>query len=184
MGRKMFSCFTMVALLCVSLLLLSACAKKTIPVSTPTADTMGEQMSSPDSEMSDAEAIRQQRLKDLEGSAQESAGVMNEKILFDFDSSELTLEARATLKEIADMMSSYPSWSLDISGHCDERGTIEYNLALGERRAISAKKYLVKLGIAADRIATISYGEERPIDPGHSEEAWAKNRRCEFSFIK
>ena len=67
---------------------------------------------------------------------------------------------------------------IQIEGHCDERGTIEYNLALGERRANSAKNYLISLGISPDRISTISYGEEKPLDPGHNEEAWAKNRRA------
>ncbi|HLD30193.1 MAG TPA: OmpA family protein, partial [bacterium] len=67
--------------------------------------------------------------------------------------------------------------------HSDERGTVEYNLALGERRANSAKKYLISLGISEDRISTISYGEEKPLDPGHTEEAWAKNRRAHFIIL-
>jgi peptidoglycan-associated lipoprotein len=72
---------------------------------------------------------------------------------------------------------------IQIEGHCDERGTIEYNLALGERRANSTKRYLISLGIGDKRISTISYGEEKPLDPGHNEEAWAKNRRAHIIVI-
>ncbi len=77
----------------------------------------------------------------------------------------------------------YSTVKIQIEGHCDERGTAEYNLALGERRANSAKKYLVSLGIPADRLSTISYGKEMPLDPGHNEEAWAKNRRAHFIIL-
>jgi peptidoglycan-associated lipoprotein len=75
-------------------------------------------------------------------------------------------------------LKKYSNVKIQIEGHCDERGTVEYNLALGERRANSTKKYLTSLGISPDRISTISYGKERPADPGHNEEAWAKNRRA------
>ncbi len=77
-------------------------------------------------------------------------------------------------------MKKYKSWVITVEGHCDERGTAEYNLALGERRAVSARTYLVSLGIPADRIRVVSYGKEFPFDPGHTEEAWAKNRRDHF----
>ena len=92
--------------------------------------------------------------------------------------------ARNVLNQIAAILKTNPSYSLDISGHCDERGTIEYNLALGERRARSAKKFLVALGIAGDRISTISYGEEKPVDTRSNEAAWAQNRRDEFLLVK
>ena len=77
-------------------------------------------------------------------------------------------------------MKKYPSWVVTIEGHADERGTAEYNLALGERRAMSARTYLVSLGLSADRLRTVSYGKEFPFDPGHDEAAWAKNRRAQF----
>jgi peptidoglycan-associated lipoprotein len=77
----------------------------------------------------------------------------------------------------------HPTIKIQIEGHCDERGTSEYNLALGERRANSAKKYLISLGMPADRISTISYGKEKPLDPGHNEEAWSKNRRDHFIIL-
>lgn len=81
-------------------------------------------------------------------------------------------------------MSKNADANIRIEGHCDERGTSEYNLALGDRRANSAKKYLVDLGISAERLSTISYGEEKPADPGHNEAAWAKNRRDEIKRMK
>ena len=77
----------------------------------------------------------------------------------------------------------YPKVKIQIEGHCDERGTAEYNLALGERRSNSAKKYLISLGVPEGRISTISYGKEKPLDPGHNEEAWAKNRRDHFIIL-
>lgn len=179
--------------ICMGLLVMSACTKKKIPVSPQTSeevsrDTVEETIATPETEMEEAEAVRQQRLAELQAEEEKKAadvrGLMDAKIHFEFDRSDLSAEARETLKKIADLMQTYPSWTLDISGHCDERGTIEYNLALGERRARSAKNYLVRLGISADRISTISYGEERSMDPRSTEEAWAKNRRCEFGFIK
>jgi len=80
----------------------------------------------------------------------------------------------------AALLKRYPSWTVTVEGHCDERGTAEYNLALGERRAITARAYLVSLGIPADRLRTVSYGKEFPFDPGHDEAAFAKNRRAHF----
>jgi peptidoglycan-associated lipoprotein len=103
-------------------------------------------------------------------------------IRFDFDSAVLLDQARATLDHHADWLRSYDSVTLVIEGHCDERGTVEYNLALGERRAAAAMNYLVSLGIPASRLKTISYGKEFPLDPGHNEEAWARNRRAHFEI--
>ena len=107
---------------------------------------------------------------------------LNEHIYFPYDSSELSLRAQAILREKADWLRNNPGLTAIIEGHCDERGTTEYNLALGDRRAESVKIFLTNLGIAPTRLLTISYGEERPIDPGHSEAAWAKNRRAQFVF--
>ena len=101
-------------------------------------------------------------------------------VFFPFDSSDIDSGAQATLNSNAEILKRYTTWTITIEGHADERGTAEYNLALGERRALSARNYLVSLGIAADRLRTISYGKEFPFDPGHNEEAWAKNRRAHF----
>jgi peptidoglycan-associated lipoprotein len=101
-------------------------------------------------------------------------------VYFELDSSELSAEAQKTLEENAALMKRYTSWAVTIEGHCDERGTAEYNLALGERRAITARAYLVSLGVAATRVRTVSYGKEFPFDPGHDESAFSKNRRAHF----
>jgi peptidoglycan-associated lipoprotein len=105
---------------------------------------------------------------------------MNENIYFEFDKSRLLPEAQEILRNKADWMRANPNVTAIIEGHTDERGTTEYNLALGERRAEAAKSFLVDLGISPSRLTTISYGEERPIDPRSNEEAWAKNRRAQF----
>ena len=101
-------------------------------------------------------------------------------VFFDYDSSELSADAQAILKQNGDTLKRYATWSVTIEGHCDERGTAEYNLALGEKRAVAARAYLVSLGISADRLRTVSYGKEFPFDPGHDESAFAKNRRAHF----
>jgi len=102
---------------------------------------------------------------------------------FGLDSSELDDTGRADVTANAEIMKKYPSWMITIEGHCDERGTAEYNLALGERRAVAVKTYLVALGIAPDRMRTVSYGKEFPFDTGHAESAWAKNRRAHFVIM-
>jgi peptidoglycan-associated lipoprotein len=104
-------------------------------------------------------------------------------IHFDFDKCDIRREDDGILRENAAWLKKNPKMKIQIEGHCDERGTAEYNLALGERRANNTKKYLVSLGISSDRISTISYGEEKPLDPGHNEEAWAKNRRAHIVVL-
>jgi peptidoglycan-associated lipoprotein len=104
----------------------------------------------------------------------------NQDIYFDFDKYDLRTDARTTLDRKASFLNQNSSVRVQIEGHTDERGTNEYNLALGERRANAAKQYLTTAGISAGRLSTISYGEERPLDPGHNEAAWAKNRRDHF----
>ena len=106
--------------------------------------------------------------------------VMQEDIYFEFDKSTLTPAAQDNLLRKAEWLRENADTTITIEGNCDERGTNEYNLALGDRRAESAKAFLVDLGIDSARISTISYGEERPVDPRHNEEAWAKNRRDHF----
>ncbi len=106
--------------------------------------------------------------------------VMQEDLYFAFDKSTLTAAAQDNLLRKAEWLRENPDATVTIGGHCDERGTNEYNLALGDRRAESAKSFLIDLGIDPSRMSTISYGEERPVDPRHKEEAWAKNRRDHF----
>jgi len=104
------------------------------------------------------------------------------RIHFDYDKYNLDNDAITTLAENAVVLMDNPSIKIRIEGHCDDRGTEEYNLALGEKRALAARDYLVNFGIAASRISVISYGEERPLDPAETEKAWAKNRRAEFDI--
>lgn len=104
-----------------------------------------------------------------------------EDIHYEFDSSELRTAAREILKGTAQYLSENPTMTLIVEGHCDERGTTEYNLALGQRRAEAAKRYLISLGVSDRRLKTVSYGEERPAVMGHDEEAWWQNRRAHFS---
>jgi peptidoglycan-associated lipoprotein len=101
-------------------------------------------------------------------------------VFFAFDSFDVDAAAQQALNANAEIMKKYPTWVVTIEGHADERGTAEYNLALGERRAMSARTYLVSLGLSGDRLRTVSYGKEFPFDPGHDEAAWAKNRRAQF----
>ncbi len=101
-------------------------------------------------------------------------------VYFPLDSADLDDQGRMVASANAAILKRYPAWVLTLEGHCDERGTAEYNLALGERRAVAVKTYLVSLGIPQDRLRTVSYGKEFPFDPGHDEPAWSKNRRAHF----
>jgi peptidoglycan-associated lipoprotein len=105
-------------------------------------------------------------------------------VYFEYDSFDLSAQAKKVLAEKAAFLNAHPGIKIRIEGHCDERGTQEYNLALGERRAKAAQEYLVFLGIGAQRLSTISYGEEKPVDPGNSEASWAKNRRAHFVILE
>jgi len=175
--------------MCSAFFIMAGCAKKTIPVAPSIETDSGKAHTGAIADV-DPEAVRNARLEELDAPASKEEGTDHQvtigslKIYFDYDRSDLNENARTVLTQIADVLKPNPSYSLDISGHCDERGTIEYNLALGERRARSAKKFLVALGIAGDRISTISYGEEEPVDPRSNEAAWGKNRRDEFRLMK
>jgi peptidoglycan-associated lipoprotein len=173
---------------------LSACAKKRIssePPATTTADEEARRRS--EEEARQRELERQKTLKEEE-LGQESlsekmaaertesakARFENDDIHFEFDSIRLTPIAQEILTQKAAWLRANPGAQVTIEGHCDSRGTNEYNLALGEGRAQSAKAFLVDLGIDPERLTTISYGEERPLDRAQTEEAWAKNRRAHF----
>jgi peptidoglycan-associated lipoprotein len=101
-------------------------------------------------------------------------------VFFPFDSADFGQDGQTVLNANAELLKRFGTWVVTIEGHCDERGTAEYNLALGERRALAARDYLVSLGIPASRLRTVSYGKEFPFDPGHTEDAWGRNRRAHF----
>ena len=127
------------------------------------------------------EQLREDQLREESQRSQSTREMFeNEDILFEFDSASLSVEAQEILRAKAAWLRENPRARVIIEGHCDERGTNEYNLALGDRRAFSAKSFLVDLGIDESRLTTISYGEEKPIASGSTEEAWAKNRRAHF----
>ncbi len=107
-----------------------------------------------------------------------------EDIHFDFDKYNIRPDARLILKRNYSVLEEAPGAEVFIEGHCDDRGTVEYNLALGQRRANAARDYLISLGMGSAQVSTVSYGEERPLDPRENEEAWAKNRRCHFVILK
>jgi peptidoglycan-associated lipoprotein len=128
-------------------------------------------------------SVREEYLRQEAKKRRERQMFADESIHFDFDRSSLTPKAQEILRRKAAWLKANPEVSaVLIEGHCDERGTNEYNMALGDRRANSAKNFLVDMGVSAARLSTISLGEERPVDPRSKEEAWAKNRRADFSL--
>ena len=130
-----------------------------------------------DEERAKREAMEQERIK----REQEALNAfLSEHVHFDFDKFNIKESERPVLEKKKQWMTANPNAKVLIEGHCDERGTTEYNLALGERRANACKQYMILLGIDKNRLSTISYGEEKPLDPGQNEEAWAKNRRGQF----
>ncbi|MEO0983771.1 MAG: peptidoglycan-associated lipoprotein Pal [Pseudomonadota bacterium] len=125
----------------------------------------------------------QQPAGPVAGSVEDFRVNVGERVFFDLDSSALDSDDRATLQRQAAFLQQYQTVRIVVAGNCDERGTREYNLALGERRANAVKDYLVSLGVAASRIETISYGKERPLDPGQNEAAWAVNRNGHTQIV-
>jgi peptidoglycan-associated lipoprotein len=119
----------------------------------------------------------------IPGLADEIKAFEDKDIHFDFDKYDLTPEDIEILNSKASFLKAHPDLKIQIEGNCDERGTIEYNIALGDRRAKAAQNFLVEVGIDKERISTISYGKEKPLDPGNNEEAWAKNRRDHFVIM-
>ncbi len=119
-------------------------------------------------------------MRSLKASAEKQGAL--EDVHFAFNDYSLEKEAQAKLQRTAQWLQTHPAVSVVIEGHCDERGSQEYNLALGERRAVAVEKYVQSLGVAASRMETVSYGEERPVDPASNEVAWAKNRRAHFDI--
>ncbi len=150
----------------------SGCAKKNTDSTTPKPVNRVEP-----SEPTDSSA---QMMTEAEAEAAISAN----RIYFAFDKYDLHPDAQAVLKAKAMILKNFPSWKILIEGHCDNRGTEEYNIALGERRARAAYEYLVMLGVPASNLKIISFGENQPLEMGANEAAWAKNRRCEFKIFK
>jgi peptidoglycan-associated lipoprotein len=176
------------------LLVTVSCAKKVIPpqpsVTTPSAEEEAAMRAAAEKQkaemqrqkrLAEEKQMREQALMKAEQAKMEAKNrFLNDDIHFDFDTDTLTMDAQDLLKDKAQWLMDNPDAHVIIEGHCDERGSNAYNLALGDRRARAVKNFLVTLGIDSNRMTTISYGEERPLDPGHNEAAWAKNRRAHF----
>jgi peptidoglycan-associated lipoprotein len=205
MKRSLLGLGLIALVLCLSVTFLTGCAKKAAlketavvsPESKPAAKTPPSKVD--DDAAAREKALRDQALREKEAreaaekeaaerakkeAAAKAAAILKElqipDINYDYDKYNLKPLAQSILKAAAPAYLKYTEYKLVVEGHCDERGTVEYNLALGERRAMEAAKYLVDLGISKDRIKTISYGKEMPLDKGHDEAAWAKNRRARF----
>jgi len=173
MKKRVFANLLMV-LLVAGLFLTVSCAQKKVSVD-PTTES-GQTTSEQGTASADTNPLKPVATGDAD------VDFINLDIYFDFDSSELTAEAQTLLQSKAAYMKEKGNVNITIEGHCDERGTTEYNLALGERRAKSAQDFLVDLGIAGSRVNIISYGEEKPADAGHNADAWERNRRGHFMF--
>ena len=158
--------------------LLTGCAKKEVRTDMPAPEAEEVVAEAAEEEGVSEADLRAQELR--EELARKRMAFLNEMVHFDFDKYNIRPDAAEVLKNKAAWLKENPDVSVIIEGHCDERGTDQYNLALGERRATASKNFLVQLGTSASRMETISYGEERPLDPGHDEAAWAKNRRAQF----
>ncbi len=169
-------------------LLLAACSKDPEPRTTTAGagDTVAEQSSSngqpdavttPELSASELEAVANRDKYGANANQSALDAFAGDRVFFAYDSSELTDEARATLQSQAEWLDYHSRARVTIEGHCDERGTREYNLALGERRANAVKSYLMALGVSSSRINTISYGKERPAVVGNGDSAWSQNRR-------
>jgi peptidoglycan-associated lipoprotein len=168
----------------------AACHKKAPPVARPapppttTATTAPSRPPTPPEPVAEPTVVPPEPVRD-DAISSASLDDLNKNsplkpVYFELDSSDLSPVSQKALDENATLLKRYPTWAVTVEGHCDERGTAEYNLALGERRAIAARAYLVSIGISADRLRTVSYGKEFPFDPGHDEGAFAKNRRAHF----
>jgi peptidoglycan-associated lipoprotein len=179
-------------LACVTLLVLligNGCAKKPPPVARPTpppppASDTTKGPPAPPTPVSEPRPVPPEPVAadDISGRDIESINKNSpfQPVFFALDSSDIDSAGQQTLNTNAEILKKYGTWVITIEGHADERGTAEYNLALGERRAMSARTYLVSLGISGDRLRTVSYGKEFPFDPAHTEAAWEKNRRAQF----
>ena len=175
----------------VTALTAAACAKKPQPVARPTPPPVSPTAPpAPARPPAPPEPVREPTIVPAEpvrDDAISSASLDDlnknsplQPVYYELDSSDLSAANQKTLDANAALLKRYATWAVTVEGHCDERGTAEYNLALGERRAIGARAYLVSLGISADRLRTVSYGKEFPFDPGHDDAAFAKNRRAHF----
>lgn len=175
---KKFSARIMALLFCLALFVFVGCAQKAAMKD----EAAGEKKATV--EKSSAATQPETKMEEQKKEANAASAYELSIIYFDFDKAIIMAEGKAVLNKHAAWLKANNAVSITVAGNCDERGTAEYNLALGQRRANAAAQYLTNLGVAKKRIKTVSYGKEKPADPGHNEEAWAKNRRDEFIIKK
>ncbi len=184
MGKKVMTGLIAMVFVCSVLFFVTSCAKKQVNISEAVKPPVEEEVVVVVKEAPKEETVVE-IIKEVPPELVRQVETFEaSNIYFDFDKSNLKPEAQETLKKKAEFLRNNPSFALLIAGNCDNRGTEEYNLALGERRADSAKQYLIALGISGDRIKTISYGELRPADSANNEVAWALNRRDTFKLFQ
>jgi peptidoglycan-associated lipoprotein len=179
-----------VLLVVILLLIAGGCSKKKPPVARPTTPPPAGASSGPARPPAPPTPVQEPQPVPAEPIASDSLSgsdidTLNrnspfQPVFYAYDQDTIDASGQAALNANAALMKKYPTWIVTIEGHSDERGTAEYNLALGERRALAARNYLVSLGIPADRLRTVSYGKEFPFEPGHDETSWSKNRRAHF----
>ena len=177
-GRLLLALFVALAV--------GACAKKTVPVMDGAGAAAGAAGSG--AAGTGPMGMTEEKWRELglnteaerQAFMRDSESFQNDDVLFDYDSYTLREDAKKKIDQKVAFMKRYAKVRVTIEGHCDERGTNEYNLALGERRAASVKQYMTNSGVAAERLTTVSYGEERPVATGHDEASWARNRRAHF----
>jgi len=181
---------TVVAVAMVVLMMVSACSKKKPPVARPPMPPPPPAAASGSKPPGPPEPVREPVPVPAEPITSDSLSSTDidtlnknspfQPVFFAYDQDDIDSLGQQALNNNAQLMKKYPTWVVTIEGHSDERGTAEYNLALGERRALAARNYLVSLGIPADHLRTVSYGKEFPFETGHDEASWSKNRRAHF----
>ena len=196
-----FNLLRITIILFVSIVLLAGCGRQAEPVAPESPDDMmtseepvmqddmADEMALSDQEIAERAMVAEEQARQAEAmrmaemSQMAATAFVNEDVHFAFDSSLLDVDAERILEQKAAWLQDNGDATVQIEGHCDERGTSAYNLALGERRANSVQEYLTVLGVDPSRLSTISYGEEQPLDPGHDEAAWSRNRRARFVIL-
>lgn len=195
MVKKYFRFLAVMSLVASVSLFASGCSQKKVRTDEGTEGAVAEPVGQKTETVSDRQPVQQMGTEEsLDSAPVENMGDLNIlegrstgpmlPVYFDFDQSSIRADQKTRLENNAAYLKDSPQSRIVVEGNCDERGTNEYNMALGERRAVGAKKYLVNLGVSANRVNTISYGEERPLNYGHDELAWSQNRRADFVEIR
>lgn len=185
MIRKSITGLLLIGFVSVLLMFATACQKKIVaPPATPAEEVTKGDDTAEQERLAREQAERDRIAREEEARARAKAEMESEKIYFDYDKSDLKYESQTVLTKKANWLKENGQFKLKIEGHCDERGSTEYNMALGARRAEAASNFISALGVSSDRLTTVSYGEEKPAVTGSGESEWSQNRRDEFILIQ